>query len=296
MIATIFTMLLFIFSPKEIRPGVLTRWEVIEIIEKETLYQLTSSSIAALENCKHISIDEMLEHCFPQDRYSRYRSLEEHRDFLKSRAEKVFEHSILAENVGYFRLYRFTDTEEVRLVKDINSSLELLKVTGIEKIVIDLRDNPGGSVLVALDFISLFAPMPDTLMITERSRGGLVVPGREWRAKLRGSHAHMKIAVLVNENTASAAELATGVLQRWGAVVFGTGTVGKSEILNTYLVSTGGFVTLTVRRYYFADGSTVRRGAGISPDVIVTADSKKKRDEYAFTQAYKYLRSANGLR
>jgi len=279
-------------APGVLTPGTLTRWQIIETIEKESLYSLSASAIVALENCMFVEINDMLDKCFPQDRYSIYRSVDEHRALLQAKKEKPYEAYVFS-GIGYLKLGRISDAEDIRLVREVSAGLRKMNAEGVRKLVLDESDNPGGSVLVALDFLKLFSPGPEEIIISERSRGGEIQTGRVWKTEQKGAHSDMRIAVIVNRNTASAAELIAGVLQQWGHPIVGERTVGKSEILNTYSIPNGGFITLTVRRYYFSDGSTISRGAGISPNISIKGLTTRERRNRSFVAAYEHLRKLN---
>jgi carboxyl-terminal processing protease len=162
---------------------------------------------------------------------------------------------------------------------DVAQNVELLRHQGAKGVVLDLRDNGGGLVTEAQLVVSMF--LRRGVIVTTRGRNQ---PTETIRATGDPIAPKIPLAVLVNGNTASAAEIATGALQdHHRAVIVGTRTYGKGVFQEIQPLSNGGAVIVTVGQYYLPNGTNLgagglRRGPGIKPDVIVAAGSSNTRD------------------
>jgi len=152
----------------------------------------------------------------------------------------------------------------------VAQSLQTLLAEHVKAIVLDLRDNGGGLVTEAQLVVSMF--LAHGAIVTTRGRSQqtvtLYATGHPLAPKL-------PMAVLVNGDTASAAEIATGALQdHHRAVVVGTHTYGKGVFQELRPLSNGGAIDITVGQYYLPNGQNLgaggfRRGGGITPNVVV---------------------------
>ena len=161
--------------------------------------------------------------------------------------------------VGYVRLTGFTPGAESRLRR----ALAVLSAQGARALVLDLRDNPGGSLEEAVGVVGVFlargrvARMRGRMLGATWTYGVPLLSGRGWRGP---------VVVLVNENTASAAELvASALLDRAGATVVGRRTFGKGAVQICLPVDWGASaVCLTIARLYDEQGRCLD-GRGVEP-------------------------------
>jgi carboxyl-terminal processing protease len=161
----------------------------------------------------------------------------------------------------------------------VAAALEAVLARHVKALVLDLRDNPGGLVTEAQLVVSLF--VAHGKVVTTRGRtqqpSTLFVTGHPIAPTL-------PMAVLVNGGTASSAEIVSGALQdHHRAVIVGTRTYGKGVFQNIQPLTNGGAVVVTVGQYYLPNGHNLgagglRRGAGIRPDVVVSAGPSHGRD------------------
>jgi carboxyl-terminal processing protease len=175
----------------------------------------------------------------------------------------VVESSVVGD-VGYLRLNLFTD----RADRQVRAALSDLLAGGVDRLVIDLRDNPGGAldatVNIASEFLSagvvVTTQSPDQETDYQVGEGGLF------------TNTELAVAILVNRGSASAAEVLSAALQeRHRATIIGENTFGKNTVQQRFTLSNGGAIRLTVARWVTAGGSSVG-GEGITPDIAADLD------------------------
>lgn len=173
--------------------------------------------------------------------------------------QPMAEAAILEGGVGYLALRSFTSQtpEEVALC------LEALERRGVRKLVLDLRGNSGGYLEAAVEVTSLF--------LLEGTPVAQVVDKHGWVEVLRseGPGIDWPVVVLVDGETASAAELLAGALQDTGAALLvGTRTFGKGSIQSLWPLRDGGALKLTTA-YYLTPAGRPIDGVGLEPDIAV---------------------------
>ncbi|MBR6637660.1 MAG: S41 family peptidase [Lachnospiraceae bacterium] len=173
------------------------------------------------------------------------------------------EYEMLDNNIGYLQLVEF-DTVSV---KQFEAALKDLNSQGMKGIVFDLRDNPGGtldSVVGILDMI-----LPECTIIYTEDKDGKV--GSKYVSDA-DTILNVPAVVLVNGNSASAAEVFAGDVQDMGvATLVGTTTFGKGIVQQVYPIGDGTAVKLTQSSYFTSAGRNIH-GDGIEPDVYVELD------------------------
>ncbi|MCH7581186.1 MAG: S41 family peptidase [Acidobacteria bacterium] len=164
-------------------------------------------------------------------------------------------------NVGYIRLRIFSSNAD----EQFEDAVVDLLIEGIDELVIDLRNNPGGLLDTAVDIASIFLLDGDVVVTQgpdERSAypvtGAAIVP--------KG----MKVTFIVNKGSASASEVVSAVLQERGLVtVVGENTFGKNTVQQRFKLSNGGALKLTIARW-LTPGGLDFGGVGVTPDVEMT--------------------------
>lgn len=169
---------------------------------------------------------------------------------------------MLNERTGYIRISEFTGVTEKQYVE----AWEELSEKGMEKLVIDLRGNPGGllnSVCGVLDEI-----LPEGLIVYTEDKNG---EREEYFSQ--GEHPlEIPLVVLVNEESASASEIFAGAVQDYGiGTIVGTVTYGKGVVQSMSRLADGSAVKLTTSKYYTPNGNSIHQ-VGIQPDVEVELD------------------------
>ena len=171
---------------------------------------------------------------------------------------------MLDKKTGYIQITQFTGVTPQQY-KDMFTEL---KDKGMERLVIDLRDNPGGLLTSVCDILREI--LPEGLIVYTEDKDG----NREEETCDGKNKLNMPLAVLVNENSASASEIFAGAVQDHGVgTIVGTTTYGKGVVQELRQLSDGSAVKLTVSNYYTPNGNSINK-VGIKPDVEVKLASE----------------------
>lgn len=180
-------------------------------------------------------------------------------------AIKVYEikSEMLENNIGYIDFDSFTDTS----AEEFENTYKALKNKGAKSLIVDLRDNTGGYVQSALNIADLFVNKDEKLLITEDKDGERTI-----NYSKHGKTINMPVVVLVNEYSASASEILTGILKDYDvATIVGTRTYGKGVIQNVYPKVLGGALKVTTAEYFTPKENKIHK-VGIEPDEEVQLD------------------------
>lgn len=171
----------------------------------------------------------------------------------------TIEYEMLADNIGYIQILEFDNIT----ISQFSNALKALEKMGMNGLVVDVRDNPGGlldSVVKILDRL-----LPRGLIVYTEDKYN---NRKEEKAK-NPDKFDKPIAVLINGNSASASEIFAGALQDYEkATVVGTTTFGKGIVQNVMPLTDGTALKLTVSKYFTPKGRNIH-GTGIIPDVEV---------------------------
>lgn len=200
------------------------------------------------------------------------------------------EYQMLENQIGYIYVMQFDEVTAQQFIDAVDD----LEKQGMEKLVIDMRDNPGGVLDTAVEMLAYILPedkMDGMLIYTEDKNGkgdryfckdGQIVKEsdngyKDNRYPKKDDHEiDVPLAVLVNGNSASAAEVFTGAVQDYEAgVVVGTQTFGKGIVQSLIPLGDGTAIKLTVSHYYTPSGFDLH-GKGLTPDVEVDLDDELK--------------------
>jgi carboxyl-terminal processing protease len=175
--------------------------------------------------------------------------------------QNVVMHYVSQDHIADIQILQFSDGVSGQL-KD---ALTRAKKLGAKKIVLDLRDNPGGYLQEAINTASEFMDSNKTVLIEQDSTGN-----RQFD-KVNGQTTDTtdSIVVLVNHNTASAAEIVSGALKdNHRATVIGTTTFGTGTVLQEFDLSDGSAILLGTSEWLTPDGQFIR-DKGITPNIVV---------------------------
>lgn len=169
----------------------------------------------------------------------------------------------LDDNTGYIKLSDFTTNAS----SDVRKALVDLKTQGITSLVLDVRDNPGGILNEAVDIVNLFIPKGKEVV---RTIGKLQSANVVYKTTKAPLDKDIPLVVLINERSASAAEIVAGALQDYDrAVLVGRRTFGKGLVQTTVPLSYNAQVKVTTAKYYIPSGRCIQ----------AIDYSREKRDE-----------------
>lgn len=170
--------------------------------------------------------------------------------------------------VGYIRIAQFEDVT----ARQFEAAVEDLKSQGVKGIVVDIRNNPGGlltSVVSMLKYI-----LPEGLIVYTEDKAG---NRREYSGN-DNQELDMPLAVLVNGNSASAAEIFAGAIQDYEkGTIIGTQTYGKGIVQTVKPLTDGSAIKLTTAKYFTPKGQDIH-GKGVTPDKTVEYDAASGED------------------
>lgn len=173
--------------------------------------------------------------------------------------------------LGYVYMASFSQGVHALLAKQVRK----LERKGVEGVVLDLRENGGGLLDEAVFSASVFLPAGEVVVRTEsRTQGGRVYE------TVGGNLPAVPIVVLIDRNTASAAEILTAALaDDADATVVGTRSFGKGVFQQEEGLANGGALKLTVGEYFTPKGANLAKTHGVHPDVKALDDPSTPRDE-----------------
>ncbi|MCH7783970.1 MAG: S41 family peptidase [Bacteroidetes bacterium] len=161
----------------------------------------------------------------------------------------------LTDELGYIKINRFSETT----YNEFKEALDDLIDKGITKLVLDLRNNPGGYISTAEKIVDEFLEKDKLILITKNKRGKI----NKTFATRRGVFEDGKVYVLINENSASASEIVAGALQdNDKGVIVGRRSFGKGLVQREMSLGDGSAIRLTIARYYTPTGRSIQRPYG----------------------------------
>jgi carboxyl-terminal processing protease len=173
--------------------------------------------------------------------------------------------------IGYVRLVQFNEPTAEELAK----TLDGLEKQGMQALILDLRNNPGGLLNSAVDVCAQFVP-PGTKVVSTRGRTSSQQHDYSTPASAK-EHPRFPLAVLVNEGSASGAEIVSGALKDLHrAILVGETTFGKGSVQNVIQLPDGSALRFTTAKYYTPSKQLIQ-GNGVTPNIRVpiTADQER---------------------
>ena len=176
--------------------------------------------------------------------------LEVKRDFIP--LPSVDASFMIKDSVGYIKLSRFSEQSS----KEVHRALKNLKKEGMNKLILDLRDNPGGLMSSAQEIADEFLEKGKIVVITKDRAG----KATEYKARKKGLFEEGEMIVLINEGSASASEIVAGALQdHRRASIVGRRSFGKGLVQREVELIDGSKVRLTSFRYYTPNGRSIQK-------------------------------------
>ncbi|MFH0790713.1 MAG: S41 family peptidase [Candidatus Omnitrophota bacterium] len=182
------------------------------------------------------------------------------RDIIKIKAVK--DPRILEDGIGYIRLVEFRE----ETLHEFNTALGSLYKQGMNALVLDLRNNPGGLLESAVRVSEKFIEPGKLIVYT---KGRKVSQNLEFFSRVKDPIIDVPIVILINEGSASGSEIVAGCLQDYKrAILVGTKSFGKGSVQTIVPLSDGSALRLTTSKYFTPLGQQIH-GKGVMPDIIV---------------------------
>tara|TARA_B110000196_G_scaffold186822_1_gene160155 strand:- start:840 stop:2288 length:1449 start_codon:yes stop_codon:yes gene_type:complete len=181
------------------------------------------------------------------------------RDVVKVQSVKK---KIYNNSIGYVKIRSFTKTTS----SDLDKALSFLRKKNITKLILDVRNNPGGLLNQAVEVSDRFLKNESLIVYT---KGKTEEQNMRFTSHDKVSHIQYPMIILVNGGSASASEIVAGALQDLGrAIILGTNTFGKGSVQTIIPLSDGSALRLTTARYFTPGGKVIQEN-GITPDIII---------------------------
>jgi carboxyl-terminal processing protease len=153
---------------------------------------------------------------------------------------------------GYVRISKFGANTD----SDFSAAAASLKARGMKKLILDLRDNGGGYFTAATGLADQFLPENKLIVYTQ----GKHEPRTDYFSTGTGAFQNGKLAILINENTASASEIVAGAIQDLGrGIIVGRRSFGKGLVQEQFAFNDGSALNLTIARYYTPSGRSIQK-------------------------------------
>jgi carboxyl-terminal processing protease len=177
--------------------------------------------------------------------------------------------------IGYIRLIQFNEPT----AEDLSKAIDDLQKQGMQALIFDLRNNPGGLLNSAVDVCGQFLP-PNTKVVSTQGR----VPSQQHdysTSAVSKPRPNFPMVLLINEGSASGAEIVAGALKDLRrAVLVGETTFGKGSVQNVLQLPDGSAVRFTTAKYYTPSRQVIQ-GNGVTPNIRVAMTAEQERALYA---------------
>ncbi len=191
------------------------------------------------------------------------------RDVIKVQSVKA---KMLDDGIGYVKIIQFQGLTG----QEVDKALKGLEAKGMKKLILDMRNNPGGILDASVDVSSMFLPK-DKLVVYLQGRQAS--DRRDYMTSGSWLTRDYPMVVLVNTGSASASEIVAGALQdSKRAVIMGDQTFGKGSVQTVFPLEGGGGIRLTTAKYYTPSGRSIQN-VGITPDIEVKLPTVKTAKE-----------------
>jgi len=186
----------------------------------------------------------------------------------KIKIDSIKDAYLIEGKIGYIRLVEFQE----RCARELETALKKLEGEGMESLILDLRNNPGGLLESAIDVSEKFIPK-DGIIVSIKSRDS--AQNAVYRSRGVLTHPSWPLVVLVNEGSASAAEIVAGAIQdNKRGVIMGAKTFGKASVQTVIPLKDNSALRLTTAHYFTPSGKSISNH-GIVPDVAVDLEEPK---------------------
>jgi carboxyl-terminal processing protease len=181
--------------------------------------------------------------------------------------------------IGYIRLVQFNEPT----ADELSKALDELEKRGFQALILDLRNNPGGLLNSAVDVCAQFLP-PNTKVVS--TQGRVASQQHDYSTSgVKKERPNFPMVVLINEGSASGAEIVAGALKDLHrAVLVGETTFGKGSVQNVMQLPDGSAVRFTTAKYY-TPSKQVIQGNGVTPNIPVALTAEQERSVFSLRSA-----------
>jgi carboxyl-terminal processing protease len=181
--------------------------------------------------------------------------------------------------IGYIRLIQFNEPT----AEELSKALDELQKEGMQALILDLRNNPGGLLTSAVDVCAQFLPPKSKVVSTQ---GRMASQQHDYSTSgATKDRPNFPIALLINEGSASGAEIVAGALKDLHrAILVGETTFGKGSVQNVMQLPDGSAVRFTTAKYYTPSRQVIQ-GNGVTPNIRVAVTAEQERALFALRNA-----------
>jgi carboxyl-terminal processing protease len=181
--------------------------------------------------------------------------------------------------IGYIRLIQFNEPT----AEELSKALDELQKEGMQALILDLRNNPGGLLTSAVDVCAQFLPPKSKVVSTQ---GRMASQQHDYSTSgAKKDRPNFPIALLINEGSASGAEIVAGALKDLHrAILVGETTFGKGSVQNVMQLPDGSAVRFTTAKYYTPSRQVIQ-GNGVTPNIRVAVTAEQERALFALRNA-----------
>lgn len=195
----------------------------------------------------------------------------------------IVEAKVLEDSIGYVKVTQFQERTHIELHEALND----LEEQGIDSLILDLRDNPGGLLVSAVKVADLFLPAGHVIVST---KGRQRTQSQSYMSEDPGTHKMYPMAVLINNASASGSEIVAGAIKDLKrGVVVGDRSYGKGSVQTILRLGQGLAIRLTTAKYYTPSGTSIQ-DTGVEPNVIVKVTPEQEMQRRM--QKYKIMEEA----
>ena len=181
--------------------------------------------------------------------------------------------------IGYIRLIQFNEPT----AEELSKALDQLQKEGMQALILDLRNNPGGLLNSAVDVCAQFLPPKSKVVSTQ---GRMASQQHDYSTSgVKKDRPNFPMALLINEGSASGAEIVAGALKDLHrAILVGETTFGKGSVQNVMQLPDGSAVRFTTAKYYTPSRQVIQ-GNGVAPNIRVAVTAEQERALFALRNA-----------
>lgn len=182
---------------------------------------------------------------------------------------------MIDDSVGYIALTKFVETS----IYEMKNALDHLSKSGMKRLILDLRNNPGGYLDQAVSIADLFIKDEKLIVYTKGRKPKF---DSEYFAGTPYEYENIPLAVLVNRGSASSSEIFTGAIKDWDrGIIVGERTFGKGLVQRPFTLADGSVVRITISKYYTPSGNEIQRDFENEADYFGVIYANEKPDTSA---------------